>query len=131
MLQLNRGELIARYPALEGWLKTMDIPVLNDFIVGYIQGATDTVPDTKVAISVIGDFNDTAKAKDLATAQFNLGSSVAFNVAAQAGLGMATNTDVPSELITVIQAIMIMLVTAQSLQQGWKQKMAIRGGEKK
>lgn len=66
----------------------MDIPVLNDFIVGYIQGATDTVPDTKVAISVIGDFNDTAKAKDLATAQFNLGSSVAFNVAAQAGLGM-------------------------------------------
>jgi ABC-type uncharacterized transport system permease subunit len=44
---------------------------------------------------------------------------------------MATNTDVPSELITVIQAIMIMLVTAQSLQQGWKQKMAIREGEKK
>lgn len=66
----------------------MDIPVLNDFIVGYIQGATDTVPGTKVAISYIGDFNDTAKAKDLATAQFNLGSSVAFNVAAQAGLGM-------------------------------------------
>ena len=66
----------------------MDIPVLNDFILGYIQGATDTEPDTKVAISYIGDFNDTAKAKDLAKAQFNLGSSVAFNVAAQAGLGM-------------------------------------------
>lgn len=66
----------------------MDIPVLNDFIVGYIQGAVDTVPDTKVAISYIGDFNDTAKAKDLAKAQFNLGSCAAFNVAAQAGLGM-------------------------------------------
>lgn len=66
----------------------MDIPVLNDFIVGYIQGATDAVPDTKVAVSYIGDFNDTAKAKDLAKAQFDLGSSVAFNVAAQAGLGM-------------------------------------------
>lgn len=66
----------------------MDIPVLNDFIVGYIQGATDTVADTKVSISYIGDFNDTAKAKDLAKAQFKLGSSVAFNVAAQAGLGM-------------------------------------------
>lgn len=66
----------------------MDIPVLNDFILGYIQGATDTEPDAKVAISYIGDFNDTAKAKDLAKAQFNLGSSVAFNVAAQAGLGM-------------------------------------------
>lgn len=66
----------------------MDIPVLNDFIIGYIQGAQDTVPETKVSISYIGDFNDTAKAKDLAKAQFKLGSSVAFNVAAQAGLGM-------------------------------------------
>lgn len=66
----------------------MDIPVLNDFIVGYIQGAVDTVAETKVSISYIGDFNDTAKAKDLAKAQFKLGSTVAFNVAAQAGLGM-------------------------------------------
>lgn len=66
----------------------MDIPVLNDFIVGYIQGAVDTVPETKVSISYIGDFNDTAKAKDLAKAQFKIGSSVVFNVAAQAGLGM-------------------------------------------
>lgn len=66
----------------------MDIPVLNDFIIGYIQGAVDTVAETKVSISYIGDFNDTAKAKDLAKAQFKLGSTVAFNVAAQAGLGM-------------------------------------------
>lgn len=66
----------------------MDIPVLNDFLVGYIQGAVDMEPDTKVAISYIGNFDDTAKAKDLANTQINIGSSVAFNVAAQAGLGM-------------------------------------------
>ena len=66
----------------------LDIPVLNDFIMGYIQGAVDTVPDTKVSISYIGNFDDTAKAKDLAKAQFGLGSCVAFNVAAQGGLGM-------------------------------------------
>lgn len=81
-LPLSNGKKIISVVA------AMDIPVLNDFIVGYIQGAVDTEPDTKVAISYIGDFNDTAKAKDLAKAQFNLGSSVAFNVAAQAGLGM-------------------------------------------
>lgn len=81
-LPLSNGKKIISVVA------AMDIPVLNDFILGYIQGATDTEPDTKVAISYIGDFNDTAKAKDLAKAQFNLGSSVAFNVAAQAGLGM-------------------------------------------
>ncbi|NLJ40914.1 MAG: BMP family ABC transporter substrate-binding protein [Clostridiales bacterium] len=66
----------------------MEIPVINDFIVGYIQGAQETVEDIKVAVSYIGDFDDTAKAKELALAQFNLGSSVGFNVAAQAGLGL-------------------------------------------
>lgn len=43
---------------------------------------------------------------------------------------MATNADVPSELITVIQAVMIMLVTAQAMLRNWKQKMAIKEGEK-
>ena len=81
-LPLSNGEKMISVVA------AMDIPVLNDFIVGYIQGAVDTVPETKVAISYIGDFNDTAKAKDLAKAQFKLGSCVSFNVAAQAGLGM-------------------------------------------
>jgi len=66
----------------------MDIPVINDFVVGYIQGAKDTVSDIKVAVSYIGDFNDTAKAKELALSQFDLGSSIGFNVAAQAGLGL-------------------------------------------
>lgn len=71
-----------------GAVSAMDIPVLNDFLVGYIQGATDVVPETKVAISYIGNFDDTAKAKDLAAAQFDIGSSVCLNVASQAGLGM-------------------------------------------
>lgn len=66
----------------------MDIPVINDFLAGYIQGAKDMLPDVKVAISYVNDFNDTAKAKELALAQFKMGSSVGFNVAAQAGLGL-------------------------------------------
>lgn len=65
----------------------MDIPVLDDFLVGYIQGATETVPGTKVATSIIGDFSDTARAKELATAQINAGSEVVFPCASQAGLG--------------------------------------------
>lgn len=39
---------------------------------------------------------------------------------------MAANTDVPKELITVIQAIMIMLITATALLKGMKQKMVIK-----
>jgi len=66
----------------------MDIPVINDFIVGYIQGATDVNPDIKVITSYVGDFNNTAVAKELAEIQVNNGSDVCFNVAAQAGLGV-------------------------------------------
>ncbi|NLL73916.1 MAG: BMP family ABC transporter substrate-binding protein [Clostridiales bacterium] len=70
----------------------MDIPVINDFIAGYIKGAVDTVEDIKVSTSYIGDFNDTAKAKDLAKAQIRLGADVVFHVAAQAGLGVIEGT---------------------------------------
>lgn len=71
-----------------GTVLAMDIPVLNDFLVGYIQGATDEVPGTTVSVSQIGDFSDTARAKELATAQYNSGVSVCMQVAAQAGLGV-------------------------------------------
>jgi len=70
-----------------GFLGGMDIPVINDFLVGYIQGAKYIEPDIKVAISYIGDFSDSAKGKEMALAQYNLGVDVGFNVAGQAGLG--------------------------------------------
>lgn len=71
-----------------GAVGAMDTPNINDFIVGYIQGATETVPDTKVLVSYVGNFSDTAKAKDLAIAQSDSGVSVCFQVCAQAGLGV-------------------------------------------
>lgn len=71
-----------------GVVAGMNIPVLNDFIAGYIQGAKDAVPEVKVSTSYIGDFNDTAKAKDLSKAQIKMGADVVFHVAAQAGLGV-------------------------------------------
>lgn len=71
-----------------GAVLAMDIPVLNDFLVGYIQGASDAVPGTTVAVSQIGDFADTARAKELATAQYNSGVGICMHVAAQAGLGV-------------------------------------------
>lgn len=70
-----------------GFLGGMDIPVINDFLVGYIQGAKYVEPGIKVAISYIGDFADSAKGKEMALAQYNLGVDVGFNVAGQAGLG--------------------------------------------
>ncbi|MCR4430951.1 MAG: BMP family ABC transporter substrate-binding protein [Tepidanaerobacteraceae bacterium] len=70
-----------------GFLGGMDTPVINDFLVGYIQGARYVDPDIKVAISYIGDFSNAAKGKEMALAQYNLGADIGFNVAGQAGLG--------------------------------------------
>jgi basic membrane protein A len=70
-----------------GFLGGMDIPVINDFLVGYIEGALYVDKDVKVAISYIGSFDDSAKGKEMALAQYNQGADIGFNVAGQAGLG--------------------------------------------
>jgi basic membrane protein A len=70
-----------------GFLGGMDIPVINDFLVGYIEGAKYVDPAVKVAISYIGSFDDSAKGKEMALAQYAQGADIGYNVAGQAGLG--------------------------------------------
>ncbi len=62
--------------------------VINDFLVGYIQGARDARPDIKVAVSMVGNYEDSAKGKDLSLAMFNAGADCGFNVAGSAGMGL-------------------------------------------
>ena len=78
------------------FLGGMDGLVINDFLVGYIQGAKDTNPDIKVAVSMVGDYEDSAKGKDLSLAMYKAGADCGFNVAGSAGLGLleaATEVD--------------------------------------
>ncbi len=70
------------------FLGGMDGKVINDFLVGYIQGAADTNPDIKVAVSMVGNYEDSAKGKDLSLAMYNAGADYGFNVAGNAGLGL-------------------------------------------
>ncbi|MEW6522910.1 MAG: BMP family ABC transporter substrate-binding protein [Bacillota bacterium] len=70
-----------------GFLGGMDIPVINDFLVGYIEGARYVDPNVKVAISYVGDFGNPAKGKEMALAQYAMGVDIGFNVAGQTGLG--------------------------------------------
>lgn len=70
-----------------GFLGGMDNAVINDFLVGYIQGAKDADPEVKVAVAFVGDFVDSTKGKDLALAQYQNGVDVGYNVAGNAGLG--------------------------------------------
>ena len=71
-----------------GFLGGMDIPVINDFKVGYEQGAKYIDPDIKVLVSYAGAWNDPAKGKELILAQYDQGADIAFNVAGETGLGL-------------------------------------------
>ena len=61
---------------------------IEDFLVGYIEGAKMVDPDIKVLISYIGSFNDSAKGKEMSMAQIDQGADVVFAVAGGAGLGV-------------------------------------------
>ncbi len=71
-----------------GFLGGMDIPVINDFLVGYIEGAKYINPNIKVIISYAGAFNDPAKGKELVLAQYRQGADISFNVAGETGIGL-------------------------------------------
>ena len=71
-----------------GFVGGMDIPGINEFLVGYIEGAQAVNPDIKVATSYVGSFTDTAKGKENALLLYNSGLSVIFAAAGQSGLGV-------------------------------------------
>lgn len=60
---------------------------LEDYLVGYIQGVHSVDEEIDILVSWIGDFKDTAKGMELATAQADQGADVIFSVAGVAGLG--------------------------------------------
>lgn len=72
-----------------GFVGGMDnTPIINDFLVGYIEGAKVIVPDIKVAVSYVGSFTNSPKAKELALAQFNSRNvDIVFSVAGASGAG--------------------------------------------
>jgi basic membrane protein A len=64
-----------------------DIPVINDFIVGYKQGAIANGV-TDVIVQYAGGWNDPAKGKELALAMYQQGADIVFQVAGGTGVGV-------------------------------------------
>lgn len=71
-----------------GFVGGMDIPGINEFLVGYIEGAQAMNPDIKVATSYVGSFTDTAKGKENGLLLYKSGLSVIYAAAGQSGLGV-------------------------------------------
>jgi len=91
----NEASLLGGYLAAKlsktgviAFLGGMDIPVISDFLVGYIQGAQIANPKIKVAITYAGSWGDSAKGKELALTMLNnQKADVIFNVAGGTGIG--------------------------------------------
>src|SRR5690625_7131030 len=64
-----------------GVLGGMDIPVINDFIVGFKKGVESVDPSIEVFEAFVGDFNDPNKGYDQSKAMFEKGADVVFAVA--------------------------------------------------
>lgn len=72
-----------------GFIGGMDNnPAINDFLIGYIEGAKAVNPEIKVAVSFLGTFDDSAKGKEATLAQFNSNKvDIVFAAAGSAGIG--------------------------------------------
>ena len=91
-----------------------DIPVINDFIVGYKQGAKDAGldPEANVIVQYAGSWNDPAKGKEITKAMYQQGADIVFQVAGGTGVGVfeAAQEDshyaigVDSDQATIIEA---------------------------
>lgn len=66
----------------------MQIPPVDDFIAGYIQGAKSVNPDVKVLLNYTGKFDDPALGKQTALSQISSGADIIFQVAGGTGTGV-------------------------------------------
>ena len=71
-----------------GFIGGEDSTVVNDSLVGYLEGAAYVNPDIKAIISYTGNWDDSAKGKELALVQYNAGADVVFQLASNAGVGV-------------------------------------------
>lgn len=73
--------------ALVGNVLLMDMAVINDFMVGFVEGCRYANENVKINSAYIGAV-DAAKAKDMAMAMYQQKADIVFQVAASAGLGV-------------------------------------------
>lgn len=70
-----------------GFVGGFDIPLINDHLVGLIQGAQEINPDIKFGIGYANSFTDATLGKEIALNLFDSGADVVYQAAGGAGLG--------------------------------------------
>ena len=91
----NEGSFLAGYIAAKmsstgvvGAVGGEDSDTINDFIVGYKQGAQYANPDVKVEVQYAGTYDDPAVGKECALTLNEKGADVVFQIASKTGDGV-------------------------------------------
>ncbi|MDN5343912.1 MAG: basic rane protein [Clostridia bacterium] len=71
-----------------GLVGAMDIPVINNFIVGFKQGVKAVDPQVEVKVLFAGSFDDPAKGKELTLSLYDQGADIVYDVASKTGDGV-------------------------------------------
>lgn len=71
-----------------GFVGGMEVPLIRRFEAGYSAGAKTARKDAKVLVAYTGRFDDPAKGKELALAQFAQGADVVMHASGSCGLGV-------------------------------------------
>lgn len=71
-----------------GGIGGMEVGGIKQFLGGYLQGVLAANPDAKVITGFVGDFMDTAKAKEIALNMNKEGADVIYHAAGGAGNGL-------------------------------------------
>ncbi len=73
-----------------GFVGSMDVPNINDFLIGYIDGIKYVDPSIKVLTSYVGSFEDVPKCMEMTTQLYNQGAQIVYAPASQSILGAVT-----------------------------------------
>ncbi len=73
-----------------GAIGGQDTPIINDFIVGYKQGAQSVDPSAQVLVAYVGGngYDNPANAKEEALSMYDQGASIIFQIASASGQGV-------------------------------------------
>ncbi|MBM3269584.1 MAG: BMP family ABC transporter substrate-binding protein [Candidatus Sericytochromatia bacterium] len=71
-----------------GFVGGMDVPVIHRFKIGYEEGVKAGNKKVKVLSGYTGKFDDPAKGREVATAQYQQGADIVFHASGQCGLGV-------------------------------------------
>ena len=71
-----------------GFVGGVDIPVINRFEAGFVEGAQAVNPDIQIEVNYTGAFDDASKGKIAANAMYSAGADIIFHAAGGTGNGV-------------------------------------------